>query len=198
MADFYERLMAEVASLQRRIERLETQESTTETGAALGDIRLRATSTVPVGWLLCYGQAVSRTTYADLFAEIGTTFGSGDGSTTFNVPDLRGRLPLGRDNMGGSSANRVTAAAADSLGGSSGAEDHTLTESEMPSHTHPPTSPDTAFITRFGSGSSVVDGPNGGGSQMGVRSETGSTGGDTAHNNMPPYMTLDFMIYAGV
>lgn len=61
----------------------------------------------PSGWLLCYGQAVSRTTYATLFAAIGTTFGPGDGATTFNLPDLRGRVAAGADNMGGASANRL-------------------------------------------------------------------------------------------
>lgn len=66
-------------------------------------------STAPQGWLLCGGQAVSRTTYAELFTAIGTTFGSGDGSTTFNVPDLRGRTVAGRDDMEGVAANRLTA-----------------------------------------------------------------------------------------
>lgn len=65
-------------------------------------------SSTPSGWLLCDGSAVSRTTYATLFGVIGTTFGTGDGSTTFNVPDMRGRLAAGRDNMGGSSAGRLT------------------------------------------------------------------------------------------
>ena len=62
----------------------------------------------PTGWLLCAGQAVSRAIYAQLFSVIGGYFGSGDGATTFNVPDLRGRYPLGQDNMGGVAANRVT------------------------------------------------------------------------------------------
>lgn len=66
-----------------------------------------AGSAAPSDWLLCYGQAVSRTTYANLFAVIGTTFGVGDGSTTFNLPDLRGRSVAGKDNMGGTAANRL-------------------------------------------------------------------------------------------
>lgn len=64
-------------------------------------------ATAPAGWLLCYGQAVSRTTYAALFAAISTTYGVGDGSTTFNLPDLRGRAVFGKDDMGGSGANRL-------------------------------------------------------------------------------------------
>lgn len=91
----------------------------------------------PTGtWLLCDGRAISRATYVDLFTIIGTTFGTGDGSTTFNIPDLRGRVGAGPDDMGtaAGSANRLTAA--DALGNASGAEKHTLTTGEMPSHTH--------------------------------------------------------------
>lgn len=76
----------------------------------IGVVLPYAATAAPTGWLLCYGQAVSRTTYAPLFAIIGTVHGVGDGSTTFNVPDLRGRVPVGKDNMGGTPANRVTTA----------------------------------------------------------------------------------------
>ena len=62
----------------------------------------------PSGWLLCFGQAISRSTYADLYAVIATTYGIGDGSTTFNLPDLRGRVIAGVDNMGGTLAGRLT------------------------------------------------------------------------------------------
>ena len=67
-----------------------------------------AGSSAPANWLLCDGSAVSRTTYGQLFAAISTTYGSGDGSTTFNLPDMRGRVPAGKDNMGGSAASRLT------------------------------------------------------------------------------------------
>lgn len=67
-----------------------------------------AGSSAPANWLLCAGQAVSRTDYGALFAVIGTTYGSGNGSTTFNVPDLRGRAVAGKDDMGGSAASRLT------------------------------------------------------------------------------------------
>jgi microcystin-dependent protein len=75
-----------------------------------GTILAYGGSTAPTGFLLCFGQAVSRTTYAALFNVIGTTFGAGDGSTTFNLPDLRGRVAVGKDNMGGTAANRITSA----------------------------------------------------------------------------------------
>lgn len=67
-----------------------------------------AGTTAPSGWFLCYGQAVSRTTYAALFTAIGTVYGIGDGSTTFNLPDLRGRTVAGQDDMGGTAASRLT------------------------------------------------------------------------------------------
>lgn len=90
----------------------------------------------PTGWLLCAGQAVSRSTYAALFEVISTTYGAGDGSTTFNVPDAKGRATAGRDNMGGTAANRLTSAGSGivgiTLGASGGAETHTLTAQEAP------------------------------------------------------------------
>lgn len=158
-----------------------------------------AGSSEPEGWLLCDGRAVSRTTHADLFSTIGTTYGNGDGSTTFNLPDLRGRFPLGKDDMGGAAANRVTATEADNLGQGSGAETHTLSETEMPSHVHDletETTSQTHSHNRTGAervaaGSS---GGAGGGSTIVGDSAMISTGGNQAHNNMPPYATLNYII----
>jgi microcystin-dependent protein len=91
-----------------------------------GIVKDYAGATEPTGYLFCYGQAVSRTTYRDLFNAISTTFGVGDGSTTFNLPDLRGRVVAGKDNMGGTSANRLTTPLdGDVLGGTNGDEKHT-------------------------------------------------------------------------
>lgn len=89
-----------------------------------------------------YGQAISRTDYPICFARLGTTHGSGDGSTTFNLPDKRGRVSAALDNMGGSSAGRMTppesggVADSTSLGSAGGTKGHTLTTGQMPSHTH--------------------------------------------------------------
>lgn len=76
-------------------------------GSPSGVILPFAGTAAPTGWLLCYGQAISRTTYAALFTVLGTTFGVGDGSTTFNLPDMRGRGVAGKDDMGGSAASRL-------------------------------------------------------------------------------------------
>lgn len=98
-----------------------------------------SSATPPAGYLLCGGQAVSRTgANAALFALVGTTFGVGDGSTTFNVPDMRGRVPAGLDNINGIAANRLTALSITSgggsttLGGNGGLETHTLLVAELP------------------------------------------------------------------
>ena len=110
----------------------------------IGEIRQYAgiSSSIPAAWYPCFGQAVSRTTYSDAFAALGTTWGSGDGSTTFNLPDLRGRAMYGLDNMGGTPANRVTAGVSgvpgNTLGGSGGSQAlqaHTHTVND-PTHTH--------------------------------------------------------------
>lgn len=120
-------------------------------GLPAGTILQYAGSASPAGWLLCNGATISRADYAALFTAIGTAFGSGDGSTTFNLPDFRGRVPVGLDNMGGSSANRITASQADTLGGSGGAQSQvpagsvsvsgtvgstTLSLAQTPSHSH--------------------------------------------------------------
>lgn len=94
-------------------------------------------ATAPPGSLFCYGQAISRTTYAELFAAISTTHGVGDGSTTFNLPDRRGRVDAGQDDMGGSSANRLTSPLnGDTLGAVGGEESHALSTAELAAHTH--------------------------------------------------------------
>ena len=148
-----------------------------------------AGTSAPSDWLFCYGQAISRTTYADLFTAIGTTFGTGDGSTTFNVPDLRGRVIAGKDDMGATSADRLTNQSGgldgDTLGATGGAETHTLLEAELPAHTH--------SVPSGGGGASnyALGGPAG---SFSVPQTTGSTGGDTAHNNVQPTIILNYII----
>jgi microcystin-dependent protein len=99
-----------------------------------------AGSTEPLGWVFCYGQLLNRVTYATLFAAIGTVYGAGDGSTTFAVPDCRGRVTAGDDNMGGTAANRITTAGSGIdgkvLGGAGGAESVALIITNLAAHTH--------------------------------------------------------------
>ena len=175
-------------------------------------------------YLLCDGQAVSRTTYADLFTVVSTTFGVGDGSTTFNVPDLRGRIPMGLDNLGGTPANRVTDANADSLGGAVGSQDHTLTEAELPSHdhslashTHSVNPPSTSVVfsgtikendftyntsptsTGYGvtAGTALTATVNIPSFTSGSASgDTGSTGSGDAHSILQPSMAIGYLIRA--
>lgn len=111
-----------------------------------GDIKPSARAAEHEGWLFANGQAVSRTTYADLFAAIGTTYGAGDGSTTFNVPDINGRVIAGDDNAGGLNRNRLTTGAGgfdgDVVGSAGGEETHVLTIAELPTITPAGTIPD--------------------------------------------------------
>lgn len=113
-----------------------------------------AEASVPAGYLICGGQAVSRTTYAALFAVIGTAYGVGDGATTFNVPDKRGRVSIGKDDMNGVAANRITAGVSGisgvtlgAAGGAQALQSHSHTISD-PGHTHAVTDP--GHVHNFG------------------------------------------------
>lgn len=134
-----------------------------------------AMATPPSGWLACDGAAVSRSTYATLFAAIGTTYGVGNGSTTFNLPDLKGRVIAGLD------AGQTEF---DVQGETGGAKTHTLTTGEMPAHTHQ--------FTYTYDGSTKTPGM-GWGSDPTVQTTT-STGGGGAHNNLQPYMVMTYCI----
>lgn len=113
-------------------------------------------------------------------------FGLGDGSTTFNLPDMRGNVPLGKDNMGGSSRNRVTDTEADAVGAEGGEEDHTLTAAEM-AHTHSITFSGHSFV--------ITNGPTNPRVEDGTYATDGVTiGSPTGHNNMQPYMAFNYII----
>ncbi len=118
-----------------------------------------AKTAVPTGWILCDGSAVSRTTYAKLFAVIGTIHGEGDGSTTFNLPDYRGRFLRGVDDGAGRDSDAASRTASNS-GGNTGDLVGSVQEDELNSHRHSYTSYDTAnyasgatYARRGGSGS---------------------------------------------
>lgn len=143
--------------------------------------------TVPTNYLYCYGQAVSRATYASLFTAIGTNWGVGDGTTTFNLPDLRGRVTAGKDDMGGTSANRLTGLTGgvngDNLAAAGGEESHILTTAEISAHTHTEDNLTLIDPVQAGAGAYKAFRVAGGGAET---ETTASTGGDGAHNNVQP------------
>ena len=135
-----------------------------------------AGGTAPAGWLDCFGQDVSRTTYAALFAAIATTYGAGDGLTTFNVPDFRGRNIVGAG-TGAGLTNRTR-------GSTGGAETHPLTANENGQHAHGTFSNSNTSaagsVSGSGNGTFSVDG--------------GNSGTGAAHNNMSPWGCAAYII----
>tara|TARA_Y100001937_G_scaffold34011_1_gene48556 strand:+ start:2035 stop:2649 length:615 start_codon:yes stop_codon:yes gene_type:complete len=150
----------------------------------VGTIKPWGKATAPAGYVLCDGSAISRSTFADLFAVIGTTYGAGDSSTTFNVPDLQGRFPQGKSGTnslaGTGGANTVTVSVTNNQAVNStlannqsvtitGSIDNTsLTTAQLAAHTH----------TQGAGG-----GPGRQGGQSASVSNTGSEGSGTGHNH---------------
>jgi hypothetical protein len=158
---------------------------TSELGSALpvGSIVEYGGSAAPTGWLICDGTAISRTTYSDLFTAISTSFGVGDGSTTFNLPDLRGRAPVGK----GTNSDVSTLGNSDGVAVASRTPKHQLTTSEIPAHTH--------TELHIGLSGGLGNGPGTGGITFGdATTNTGSTGGDGTHNH--GYQVVNFIIKA--
>jgi microcystin-dependent protein len=175
-------------------------------------------SSAPGGWLLCYGQAVSRTTYADLFTAIGTAYGAGDSSTTFNLPDLRGRVAAGKDDMGGSAASRLTSttmtADGATLGAVGGTQTHVLTTGELASHTHTGGAHTHGIHSKSANGTTGAGGPpfcftdggpwfsgeggsytaDQGTTDSGGAVATTSAGSNTAHLNVQPTIIVNKII----
>lgn len=157
----------------------------------IGEIRIFSGNNIPAKWLLCDGSLVSRETYYQLFSSIGTTWGGGDGSTTFAIPDIKGRTVIGN---GESTASGHTL---HNLGQMNGEEKHVLTSAELASHNHY-TSKGTQYSGLGGNDHHEAcanqywanDGWN--------SNITGYTGSNSAHNTMQPYLTTNYIIYTGV
>ena len=148
-----------------------------------------AGSAAPSGWLLANGAAVSRSTYASLFAAISTTYGVGDGSTTFNLPDCTGRSIAGKE----ASATRLTSAGGGvdgaTLGAVGGTETHTLAIGQIPSHSHSVQGYNTGSVV--GSATTVATGVSGA-SPNTVTTTTQGSG--SAHPNVQPTIVLNYII----
>jgi len=164
-----------------------------------GTILPFAGSTAPSNAIICDGSAVLRSTYSALFTVIGTTYGVGDGSTTFNVPNLKGKIPIGYN----SSESEFN-----SLGKTGGEKTHTLTNSEMPSHNHPQTAHNHNLVYSGGGNIGLNNGSNGygllswdttGDGSLITNNATpsiGSVGSSLSHNNIQPYITVNYIIIA--
>lgn len=141
----------------------------------IGSIVPYGNETAPANWLICDGSAISRTTYADLFAVIGTNFGSGDGSTTFNLPNMKGKVAVGLN----SNDNDFN-----TIGKTGGEKTHTLTVDEMPSNIIDTTSTDNNSDGYIARGGYTADG-------------TYNIGGQSQpHNNLQPYQVQNYIIKA--
>jgi microcystin-dependent protein len=154
-----------------------------------------------------YGQAVSRTTYATLFGIVSTTYGTGDGTTTFNLPDLRGRVTAFLDNMGGSAASRLTTiGSGTTLGGAGGAETHTLDTTQIPAHTHANTLSESPHshnlagnVAASGAATNATGVSGSTGTQIsatqsattGITITNASAGGGGSHNNLQPTILVN-------
>lgn len=147
-------------------------------------------SAAPANWFLCYGQEISRVTYAALFVLCGVQFGAGDGTTTFNLPDLRGRVVAGADAMGGVAANRlgsgptggITASAI--VGRAGGEQAHGQTIAELIGHNH-------STLVTTGANAASTGGPVQGSGQASV---TGTTGSGVPANVTQPTLVLNYII----
>ncbi|OSJ16842.1 hypothetical protein BST63_10550 [Bradyrhizobium canariense] len=182
-----------------------------------GVLDYAGTSAPNSNFVLPYGQGISRTTYAAFFALVGTTYGSGDGSTTFNIPDLRGRVVSGKDDMGGSSASRLGGGiiTGTTLGASAGSDVIGLAAANIPSHTHSGNTGTESNLHTHGFNAAQVTGGNPGitGSALfGVSNQNLTTGNNnqlhthpfttdggsglsgTAHSNMQPTIILNKLL----
>lgn len=163
--------------------------STVSDTLPIGSVVKWFSTTIPTNWLACNGQAISRTEYAELFAVIGTKYGSGDGNTTFNLPNIKGKTTVGLD---------IDDTDFNTLGKTGGEKTHTLTENEIPPmdvHMTQHTWFDRGGLEAGGAvNRKVVAGGGTGGSPEFVIGTV--NGGGQAHNNLQPYIVSNYIIKA--
>ena len=199
----------------------------------VGSVKMYAGSTAPSKWLFCRGQAISRSTYAKLFDVIGTTYGAGDGSTTFNLPDLRDRMPIGVGNLyalnaKGGSKDAIVPYHLHSYSYAKAATDGTaITKAQLPNiklkvgqnmsslgvsgtwyltydtvqtqgsqpsaKLHNAANGDWAYTEALGSGNAHTHNI---GTRSGNTAYAGSSG-NTTNANLPPYIAMNYIIFAG-
>ena len=147
----------------------------------VGGVMEFAGITAPEGWLICDGSAISRITYSTLFSVISTIYGTGDGSTTFNIPNIKGKVIVGYDS---------TQTEFNSLGETGGEATHKLSVAEMPSHQHELTIDSDAGSYH----ASGVDWMTGSAMRHYAGDMISSTGGNQPHNNLQPYIVLNYII----
>lgn len=147
-----------------------------------GTISMYGGAASPTGWLLCSGSEVSRTTFASLFNVIGTTYGIGDNISTFNLPDFRGRMPLG--------AGTGTGLTTRTLGQSSGSETHVMTIDQMPSHSH--SIPNNGIYP--GAGVLGAAAGAGGAATVGTSPTSNPTGSSNPFPIMNPFLVVNYII----
>jgi microcystin-dependent protein len=156
-----------------------------------------AGSSAPANWLICDGSAVSRTTYANLFGVISTTYGIGDGSTTFNLPNCAGKVAVGVGDAGGTFHGHTN----HTLAQTGGEETHLLSTSEMPIHSHTEgahthTIAETNVTFQATAGGTVPTFNQGSGLNTGsaAGSGTGNAGSGSDHNNLQPYIVFNYIV----
>jgi microcystin-dependent protein len=155
-------------------------------GFNTGDLKMGAYTTPDPGWLLCNGAAVSRIGYPALFSKIGTSYGVGDGSTTFNLPNATGRAPVGAGTGSGLTAR--------TLGDSFGAESVLLTaaQSGLRDHQHTHTVP--SAVASGSSPNTINAGALGNANTSGVIGGLANSNAQSSHENMPPSFVVNYFI----